>query len=109
MALAELAAGAGTFTSALSFGLPFSLGYQALRNFATALKRPHAALIVMLITVVFNAAGDYALIFGHFGQLSGPNSELFDFLRIDRGFFQSVASPCQLPPKVCVLHLAPPD
>ena len=63
----ELAAGAGTFTSALAFGLPFSLGYQAIRNFATALKRPHAALIVMLITMIFNAAGDYALIFGHFG------------------------------------------
>jgi MATE family multidrug resistance protein len=62
-----LAAGAGTFTGALAFGLPFSLGYQALRNFATALKRPRAAMIVMLITIVFNATGDYALIFGHFG------------------------------------------
>ena len=62
-----LAAGAGTFTSALAFGLPFSLGYQALRNFATALKKPRAALIVMLITIFVNALGDYALIFGHFG------------------------------------------
>lgn len=62
-----LAAGAGTFTGALAFGLPFSLGYQALRNFATALKKPRAALYVMLATIFFNAAGDYALIFGHFG------------------------------------------
>lgn len=62
-----LAAGAGTFTRALAFGLPFSLGYQVLRNFATALKRPLAAMIVMGITIFFNAAGDYALIFGHFG------------------------------------------
>jgi MATE family multidrug resistance protein len=62
-----LAAGAGTFTGALAFGLPFSLGYQALRNFATALKKPRAALIVMLITIAVNAFGDYALIFGHFG------------------------------------------
>lgn len=62
-----LASGAGTFTSALAFGLPFSLGYQALRNFATALKRPRAALWVMLVTIFFNAAADYTLIFGHFG------------------------------------------
>ena len=62
-----LASGAGTFTSALAFGLPFSLGYQALRNFATALKRPRAALYVMLVTIFINALGDYALIFGHFG------------------------------------------
>jgi multidrug resistance protein, MATE family len=62
-----LATGAGTFTSALAFGLPFSLGYQALRNFATALKRPMASMIVMLITIAFNAMGDYTLIFGHFG------------------------------------------
>jgi MATE family multidrug resistance protein len=62
-----LAAGAGTFASALAFGLPFSLGYQALRNFATALKRPRAAMVVMISTVFFNALGDYMLIFGHFG------------------------------------------
>jgi multidrug resistance protein, MATE family len=62
-----LAANAGTFTSALAFGMPFSLGYQTLRNYATALKRPLASMIVMLTTIFFNAAGDYALIFGHFG------------------------------------------
>jgi multidrug resistance protein, MATE family len=62
-----LAAGAGTFTRALAFGLPFSLGYQALRNFATALRKPRAAMVVMILTVIFNAFGDYALIFGHFG------------------------------------------
>ena len=62
-----LASGAGTFTSALAFGLPFSLGYQAMRNFATALKRPRAAMVVMICTIFVNAAGDYALIFGHFG------------------------------------------
>jgi len=62
-----LASGAGTFTSALAFGVPFSLGYQALRNFATALKRPRAAMIVMMITIFYNGAADYMLIFGHFG------------------------------------------
>jgi multidrug resistance protein, MATE family len=62
-----LAQGAGIFTSALAFGLPFSLAYQVLRNFATALKRPLAAMIVMMITIFYNGVADYALIFGHFG------------------------------------------
>jgi MATE family multidrug resistance protein len=63
----ELAAGAGRFTSMICWGLPFSLGYQVLRNFSTALSRPKASMWVMGISIFFNAAGDYALIFGHFG------------------------------------------
>jgi MATE family multidrug resistance protein len=63
----ELATGAATFTGILCFGLPFSLGYQVLRNFSTALSKPHASLWVMLICIGFNALGDYTLIFGHFG------------------------------------------
>jgi MATE family multidrug resistance protein len=63
----ELAAGAGAFTAALCLGLPASLGYQVLRNFATALNRPTAPLIVMGLAIGFNALGDYTLIFGHFG------------------------------------------
>ena len=63
----ELAAGASTFVGILCWGLPFSLGYQVLRNFSTALSRPTAPLIVMILAIFFNAAGDYALIFGHFG------------------------------------------
>ena len=63
----ELAAGAGQFVSVLCWGLPFSLGYQVLRNFSTALSRPNASLIVMVVCIGFNALGDYAFIFGHFG------------------------------------------
>ena len=62
-----LAAGAGEFVRALMFGLAPSLGYQVLRNFATALGRPRPALWVMAATILFNLFGDYALIFGHFG------------------------------------------
>ncbi len=69
----ELAAGAGRFVGMLCWGLPFSLGYQVLRNFSTALSRPMASLIVMATAVVFNAVGDYGLIFGHFGA---PRLEL---------------------------------
>ncbi|MGH6871626.1 MAG: MATE family efflux transporter [Rhizomicrobium sp.] len=62
-----LAQGAGDFVRMLCWGLPFSLFYQVLRNFSTALSRPHASLIVMVVAIFFNATGDYALIFGHFG------------------------------------------
>jgi MATE family multidrug resistance protein len=63
----ELAVGAGHFVGAIAFGLPFTLGYQVLRNYSTALSRPTAPLIVMAISILFNATADYALIFGHFG------------------------------------------
>jgi len=69
----ELAAGAGRFVGMLCWGLPFSLGYQVLRNFSTALSRPRASLAVMALGILFNAAGDYTLIFGHFGA---PRLEL---------------------------------
>ncbi|HEX3808348.1 MAG TPA: MATE family efflux transporter [Rhizomicrobium sp.] len=62
-----LAEGAGKFVGVLCWGLPFSLGYQVLRNFSTALSKPLASLIVMVVAIFFNAFGDYALIFGHFG------------------------------------------
>jgi MATE family multidrug resistance protein len=63
----SLAAAAGQFVLPLSVGLIFSLGFQVLRNYVTALERPLASLWVMLATIIFNAVADYALIFGHFG------------------------------------------
>ena len=64
---AGLAAGAARFMSTLCWGLPFAIGFMVLRNFSTALSRPLAPMIVMGVAVLFNAFGDYALIFGHFG------------------------------------------
>ena len=69
-----LAEAAGRFVMPLCLGLPCSLGYQVLRNYATALGKPKASLWVMAVTIAFNAFGDYALIFGHFGM---PRLELF--------------------------------
>ena len=63
----QLADAASRFVVPLSFGLPFSLGFQVLRNYSTALSKPRASLIVMSIAVAFNGLFDYALIFGHFG------------------------------------------
>jgi MATE family multidrug resistance protein len=85
----RLAADAARFISGLAFGLPFALGFQVLRSFSTALSRAVPPLIVMGLAILFNAAGDYALIFGHFGLprlgllgagLASGSSNLFSFL-----------------------------
>ncbi|HEY2837236.1 MAG TPA: MATE family efflux transporter [Rhizomicrobium sp.] len=63
----QLAADAGIYTAALAFGLPCSLAFQVLRNFSTSLSKPVPPMVVMGLAILFNALGDYALIFGHFG------------------------------------------
>ncbi len=62
-----LAMGAGKFAAMLCIGLPFSFGFQVLRNFATALGKPNATLWVMLSSFFFNLFFAWALIFGHLG------------------------------------------
>jgi MATE family multidrug resistance protein len=62
-----LAAGAGLFMSTLCWGLPFAIGFQVLRNYATTVSHPVAPMIVVLLTIAFNALGDWCLIFGHLG------------------------------------------
>lgn len=62
-----LAMGAGQFLAMLCIGLPFSFGFQVLRNFATALNKPNAALWVMLSSIIFNGVLAYGLIFGALG------------------------------------------
>lgn len=85
----QLAAGAGVFVSMLAIGLPFTLGYQALRSFSSALGKPGATLWVMLATIVFNGVAGYGLIFGHFGLpalglmgsgLATAGSSIFSFV-----------------------------
>ena len=85
----KLADMAGQFCFILAFGLPFTLAFQVLRNFATALGRPRAAMMVMAATIGFNALGGWILIFGHLGAprlgivgsaLATACSALFSFL-----------------------------
>jgi MATE family multidrug resistance protein len=64
---AELSREAGAFACILALGLPFTLAFNVLRGYATALSLPNAPLAVMGLTIVFNALAGYALIFGHFG------------------------------------------
>ncbi len=63
----ELVPMAGAYVYAIMPGLPFILGFFVLRNFVTALSRPRAVLFIVLAMVVVNFAGNYVLIFGHFG------------------------------------------
>jgi len=63
----ELARRSAPYVHILSFGLPFSLGFNVLRNFATALGRPRTPLGIMSAAVFLNIALDYGLIFGRLG------------------------------------------
>jgi len=83
-----LAADAAQFMSGLAWGLPFALAFQVLRSFSTALSRAVPPLAVMAVAIAWNAAFDYALIFGHFGfprlglfgaGLASASSNIFSF------------------------------
>ena len=63
----QLAADAAVFARALAFGLPCALAFQVLRSFSTALSQAVPPMVVMVLAILFNAAGDYGLIFGNFG------------------------------------------
>jgi MATE family multidrug resistance protein len=85
----KLAADAAVFISGLAWGLPFALGFQVLRSFSTALSRAVPPLTVMGLAILWNACGDYALIFGHFGfprlglfgsGLASASSNIFSFV-----------------------------
>jgi MATE family multidrug resistance protein len=110
----RLAADAARYMSALGWALPFALAFQVLRSFSTALSRAVPPLIVMALAVLFNALGDYALIFGHFGLapmgllgagIASASSNFFSFVAL-LGF-------CLLAPKLRdyrILHRLPrPD
>lgn len=85
----KLAADAAVFMSGLAWGLPFALAFQVLRSFSTALSRAVPPLIVIALAILWNAAFDYTLIFGHFGVpamglfgagLASASSNIFSFV-----------------------------
>ena len=95
----ELAAGAGLFVSMLAIGLPFALGYQALRSFTAALGKPVAALWVMLAAIVVNGVLGYGLIFGALGL---PKLGL-----LGSGLATAISSVFQFFAMVVVIRLTP--
>lgn len=49
------------------WGFPASFGFIVLRNYLAAMSKPNVALAATFCLLVFNAAGNYVLIFGNFG------------------------------------------
>ncbi len=63
----ELIALAEPYVRAALWGFVPALWFIVLRNFISALERPRAGMVIMLIGIAFNALADYGLIFGAFG------------------------------------------
>lgn len=51
----------------IAFGLPFTLAFGVLRNFASATGRQNAVLGISIVSLLVNIALNYVLIFGKFG------------------------------------------
>ncbi len=63
----KIAAMAEPWVQVISIGLPFWLGTALLRGFATAIDKQRPVLLIAIATVLINIAGNYVLIYGHFG------------------------------------------
>lgn len=64
---AQSAADAQTFMHMLQWGFLPALGFVVLRSFVAALQRPMWALLVTGVTILFNIAANWVLVFGHLG------------------------------------------
>ena len=63
----QAAADAQSFMHMLQWGFLPTLGFIALRSFVAALQQPKWALVVTGVTIAFNIAANWALVFGHLG------------------------------------------
>ncbi|MGM4926306.1 MATE family efflux transporter [Tardiphaga sp. 804_B3_N1_9] len=64
---AQAAADAQSFVHMLQWGFLPALGFIVLRSFVAAVQRPLWALVVTGVTILFNAAANCVLVFGHLG------------------------------------------
>ncbi|WP_441228755.1 MATE family efflux transporter [Tardiphaga sp. 20_F10_N6_6] len=64
---AQAAADAQSFVHMLQWGFLPALGFIVLRSFVAAVQRPLWALVVTGVTILFNAAANWGLVFGHLG------------------------------------------
>ncbi len=73
-----LSAAAGSYVRALQWSLLPFFFYLVLRGFVAALQRPLAAMLVVLVAVLFNAFANWVLMFGRLGlpALGLPGSGL---------------------------------
>ena len=58
---------ANDYLGAVAWGLPAFAGYQTLRFFNEGFAHMRPAMVFGLVGLVLNLAGNYALVFGHFG------------------------------------------
>ena len=58
---------AGRFLEILLWAMIPNVMASVLRNFVSALGRPVFATAITVLAIVFNALGNYAFVFGHFG------------------------------------------
>lgn len=58
---------AARYLRALVWALPPFLGYVVLRFFISALERPQWAFVIAIAGIVFNALGNWLLVFGNWG------------------------------------------
>jgi MATE family multidrug resistance protein len=63
----QAAADAQVFMHMLQWGFLPALGFVVLRSFVAALQRPLWALVVTGVTILFNIAANWILVFGHLG------------------------------------------
>ncbi|MCE2504831.1 MAG: MATE family efflux transporter [Chlorobi bacterium] len=64
----EVAALAGDYTYAMSWGLIANLWFSLFRGFCDAVSRTRVAMVISFAAVVFNIVADYALIYGELGM-----------------------------------------
>jgi MATE family multidrug resistance protein len=64
----QAAADAQAFMHMLQWGFLPALGFIVLRSFVSALQRPMWALVVTGVTILFNIAANWILVFGHLGS-----------------------------------------
>lgn len=63
----EVARQAGRFLAVLMFALPLMVIASVLRTFVSALGRPYFATAITAASILVNALGNYAFVFGHLG------------------------------------------
>lgn len=63
----DLAEAAQGYVRAMQWGLLPLCWYMVLRSFVSALQRPRAAMVVMVLAIFLNIASNWLLMFGHWG------------------------------------------
>jgi len=64
----RISAQAGSFLAIIRWSIPAMIGASVLRTFVSALGRPMLATAITALAILVNAAGNWALIFGHWGM-----------------------------------------